>query len=248
MPVSRSESRHDVAEAQLEYQHELEQLQRQYRKMKNEKKSYKVETDNILRRQECEIEKLRKEHEDIEALLKVSLSRYNKDFDNGNVRKLNRLLVKDSIVQEVLEEDKSAMASLGNHITATKEEFFSRKKKMSSSYENDQPSDQFAVQRQIRILENRVYNANIRFNNILTKNGAHKATIDYISVQKMRFRELYRRLNKVFINGKTEIDNVVESSLSYFHVRDEAQHRMAFLREKAERDLALYNMELKVNI
>ncbi len=87
-----------------------------------------------------------------------------------------------------------------------------------------------------------------RFNKTLTKNAKLKATIDYISVQKMRFRELYRRLRREFQNGKTEIDNVVESSLSYFHVRDEAQHRMAFLREKAERDLSLYNMELKVDI
>jgi hypothetical protein len=53
-------------------------------------------------------------------------------------------------------------------------------------------------------------------------------------------------MKREFRNGKTEIDNVVESSLSYFHARDEAQHRMAFLREKAERDLSLYNMELKV--
>lgn len=87
-----------------------------------------------------------------------------------------------------------------------------------------------------------------RFNKILTKNAKLKGTIDYISVQKMRFRELYRRLNREFRNGKTEIDNVVELSLSYFHARDEAQHRMAFLREKAERDLALYNMELKVSM
>ena len=64
----------------------------------------------------------------------------------------------------------------------------------------------------------------------------------------MRFRELYRKLNREFQNGKTEIDNVVESSLCYFHARDEAQHRMAFLREKAERDLSLYNMELKVHV
>ena len=87
-----------------------------------------------------------------------------------------------------------------------------------------------------------------RFNKILTNNAKLKGTIDYISVQKMRFRELFRKLNREFQNGKTEIDNVVESSLSYFHARDEAQHRMAFLREKAERDLSLYNMELKVQI
>lgn len=80
----------------------------------------------------------------------------------------------------------------------------------------------------------------------MTKNAKLKGTIDYISVQKMRFRELFRRLRREFQHGKTKIDKVVESSLGYFHARDEAQHRMAFLREKAERDLALYNMELKV--
>lgn len=245
MPVSGTESRHDVAEAQLELQQELEQLQRQYRKMKNEKKSYKVETDNILRRQESEIEKLCKEHTDIEALLNVSLSSYNRNFDYGNVKKLNKLLVKDIVVQEVMTEDKQTITSLDKRIACTKDEFLNRQKKNSSLDENLLPSDQFLVLRQIRILENRVYNANIRFNRLLTKNFKLKSTIDYISFQKMRFRELDKKLNRVSANVNTEMDNVVESSLSYFHVRDEAQHRMSFLKEKAERDLALYNMELK---
>ena len=158
MPVSGSESRNDVADVQLEYQQELEALERQYRKMKNEKKSYKVETDNILRRQECEIEKLAKEHEDIEALFNVSTSRYNKDYDRRNVKKLNKLLEKDHFIQDASWEGKYALITLDKRITATKEEAL--KKQISSK--KAQTLDQFAVQRHIRILENRVYNANMR--------------------------------------------------------------------------------------
>lgn len=55
-------------------------------------------------------------------------------------------------------------------------------------------------------------------------------------------------MNREFQNGKKEMDNAVESSLSFFNARDEAQHRMTFLREKAERDLSIYNIELKVRI
>jgi hypothetical protein len=156
MPVSRSESRNDVADVQLEYQQELEALERQYRKMKNEKKSYKVETDNILRRQEFEIEKLAKEHQDIEALLNVSVSRYNKDFDKGNVKKLNNLLEKDFVIQEASWEGKHALIMLDRRITGTKEEVL--KKQISCG----QPLEQFAIQRHIRIMENRVYNSNMR--------------------------------------------------------------------------------------
>lgn len=158
MPVSASESRNDVADVQSEYQQELEALERQYRKMKNEKKSYKVETDNILRRQECEIEKLAKEHEDIEALFNVSTSRYNKDYDRRNVKKLNKLLEKDHFIHDASWEGKYALITLDKRITTTKEEAL--KKQISSK--KAQTLDQFAVQRHIRILENRVYNANMR--------------------------------------------------------------------------------------
>jgi hypothetical protein len=158
MPVSRSESRNDVADAQLECQQELEALERQYRKMKNEKKSYRVETDNILRRQECEIEKLAKEHENIEALLNVSVSRYNKDFDKGNVKKLNILLEKDTFIQQASFEGIHALVTIDKRITATKEEVL--KKQLFCM--NAQPLDQFAIQRHTRIMENRVYNANMR--------------------------------------------------------------------------------------
>lgn len=159
MPISRSESRNDVADAQLEYQQELEALERHYRKMKNEKKSYKVDTDNILRRQECEIEKLKKEHEDMEALLNVSLSRYNRDFDKGNVKKLNNLLGKDIVVQEASSEGKHALVTLDKRIDATKEKVL----KKQISCKKAQTLDQFSVQRHIRIMENRVYTANMRF-------------------------------------------------------------------------------------
>ena len=147
-----------MADVQLEYQQELEALERQYRKMKNEKKSYRVETDNILRRQECEIEKLAKEHQDIEALLNVSLSRYNKDFDKGNVKKLNNLREKDIFIQEAFCEGKYALVTLDKRIIATKEEVL--KKQLSCT--KAQALDQFAIQRHIRIMENRVYTANMR--------------------------------------------------------------------------------------
>ena len=246
MPVSRIESKPDVAEAQLEYQQELEQLQRQYRKMKCEKNNHKVESQNVLKRQECEIEQLQNEHREIEMLLKATLCRINVDFDKGNEEKLNELLVKDGDVNELLEEGKLAIASLDKRIATSKEELFNKKTKMDSSCQSSLPFGQFSIQRQIRILENRVYHANVKYSRQLTKNAKLKATIDYILYQKKRFRELHRRLKKVYKDVKQEIDSVVESSLSYFHVCDEAQHRMAIMREKAERDLALYNMELKV--
>lgn len=161
--MSRSDSRNDIAEAQLEYEHELEALKRQYRKMKNVKKSLKVETNNILRRQEREIEKMNMENEEMNALLNFSQSRYNKEFDKQNVKKLNQLLEKNIFVKETSVEGDQILGKLDKRIIATEEEVI--KKKISNK---KMPFlDPFAIQRRIRIMENRVYAANVKLVDLL---------------------------------------------------------------------------------
>ena len=57
--------------------------------------------------------------------------------------------------------------------------------------------------------------------------------------------DLNKKLEKVNEQGVKERDRLIESSKSLFTSREEAEHRMRYLKEKAARDLASFNAELK---
>lgn len=244
MPCLREEDKVDPLEAQLEAQMELSHLQRQYRCLRNDRRMYTDETENTLRKQKITIEALIKEKKELEAMMHVASSRQNEKFDQRNVEKLVELLEREAQAQEELKKEKEAIAGVDEKVAAMREKINQQSKKMGGSKDVYQEKH-VANMKLTRILENRLDEMTKKFSIALTGNLKLREHINHVEGQKARFLDLHKRLQAELIEGKKEIDRISEVATTHFTIRDEAQHRMASLRERADREMAVYNAEIK---
>ena len=244
MPCLREEDKVDPLEAQLEAQMELSHLQRQYRCLRNDRRMYTDETENTLRKQKITIEALVKEKKELEAMMHVASSRQNEKFDQRNVEKLVELLEREAQAQEELKKEKEAIAGVDEKVAAMREKINQQSKKMGGSKDVYQEKH-IANMKLTRILENRLDEMTKKFSIALTGNLKLREHINHVEGQKARFLDLHKRLQAELIEGKKEIDRISEVATTHFTIRDEAQHRMASLRERADREMAVYNAEIK---
>ena len=244
MPCLREEDKVDPLEAQLEAQMELSHLQRQYRCLRNDRRMYTDETENTLRKQKITIEALVKEKKELEAMMHVASSRQNEKFDRRNVEKLVELLEREAQAQEELKKEKEAIASVDEKVAAMREKINQQSKKMGGSKDVYQEKH-VANMKLTRILENRLDEMTKKFSIALTGNLKLREHINHVEGQKARFLDLHKRLQAELIKRKKEIDRISEVATTHFTIRDEAQHRMASLRERADREMAVYNAEIK---
>lgn len=244
MPCLREEDKVDPLEAQLEAQMELSHLQRQYRCLRNDRRMYTDETENTLRKQKITIEALVKEKKELEAMMHVASSRQNEKFDQRNVEKLVELLEREAQAQEELKKEKEAIAGVDEKVAAMREKINQQSKKMGGSKDVYQEKH-VANMKLTRILENRLDEMTKKFSIALTGNLKLREHINHVEGQKARFLDLHKRLQAELIEGKKERDRISEVATTHFTIRDEAQHRMASLRERADREMAVYNAEIK---
>lgn len=244
MPCLREEDKVDPLEAQLEAQMELSHLQRQYRCLRNDRRMYTDETENTLRKQKITIDTLVKEKKELEAMMHVASSRQNEKFDQRNVEKLVELLEREAQAQEELKKEKEAIAGVDEKVAAMREKINQQSKKMGGSKDVYQEKH-VANMKLTRILENRLDEMTKKFSIALTGNLKLREHINHVEGQKARFLDLHKRLQAELIEGKKEIDRISEVATTHFTIRDEAQHRMASLRERADREMAVYNAEIK---
>lgn len=244
MPCLREEDKVDPLEAQLEAQMELSHLQRQYRCLRNDRRMYTDETENTLRKQKITIETLVKEKKELEAMMHVASSRQNEKFDQRNVEKLVELLEREAQAQEELKKEKEAIAGVDEKVAVMREKINQQSKKMGGSKDVYQEKH-VANMKLTRILENRLDEMTKKFSIALTGNLKLREHINHVEGQKARFLDLHKRLQTELIEGKKEIDRISEVATTHFTIRDEAQHRMASLRERADREMAVYNAEIK---
>jgi hypothetical protein len=83
------------------------------------------------------------------------------------------------------------------------------------------------------------------FNTILTQNARLRDELDSLRVERARFEELHKKLEKEHESLRREIADVIENSTSAYDQREEAQTKMILMRDKEEKDKTQLNTELK---
>ena len=244
MPGIRDEDKVDPNEAQLEAQMELSNLQRMYRCMRNDRRNYTEETENTVRKQKMTIEALVKENEELESMILVAKSQQNEVFDQRNVEKIVELLEREKHFHQEIKQEKEAVAGVEDEVAIMQETINQLCKKMGGS-KDVYHKKHVANMKLTRALENRLDEMTKKFSVALTDNLHLREHLNHIEGQKARFLDLSKRLQIEIAEGKKEINRISEMAAANYNARDEAQHRMASLRERADRDMTIYNAEIK---
>jgi coiled-coil domain-containing protein 63/114 len=102
-----------------------------------------------------------------------------------------------------------------------------------------------AIIKQVRVLENRLEKALVKFNKSLAVNKTLRAQIDNLRRERLVFDNLYHKFERELMDQKKSMADIIESSNAAYEARDEAQSKIILLREKAEKEQQAYTQEMK---
>merc|ERR1712151_66360 len=103
--------------------------------------------------------------------------------------------------------------------------------------------NQKAVQKQIRVLENRLDKALQKFNEAIAANRGLREQIDTLRRERVVFDDIYRKLESELQQKKKEMANIIEQANAAYEARDSAQAQMAALKQQADKEHSEFEKE-----
>ncbi|XP_037620715.1 coiled-coil domain-containing protein 114 isoform X2 [Sebastes umbrosus] len=247
MPRGRTttSARSDSSEMDIDgTESEIAKLQRQFRIMEGDRQAYSIQAREQIRKQQQEIEKLLKEQEELHRNLGACKSLSRQQQDSEDTQSLRALLEQRDMLEEELGTQKQCQKEQEKEIANMELKLAGlRKGKVSTG--DTQRSEARRTQKAIRTLEYKLDRSLTRFNEQLTKNSHLREELQTLHIERVRFQQLHNRLDKELYDSRKKIGEVVSLSTAAYDARVEAQSKMTMMREKAVKDLAQYNAEMK---
>ena len=216
-------------------QAEFAQLQREYRHMELNRKSYADESYGVLRKQQATIQKLRRDNERLKGELAAETRTSTKGPNGLDEAKRNARLMEEveKYERHVFDETKK-LEQLDGQIHTTRDAMNKLRREMggvNAARENNQ-----MVAKQVKILENRLDQALVKFNQSLAQNKKLREDIDDLRRERVVFDSIYRKLEKELGEKKRQMANVIEISNNAYEHRDNYQLEIAAIEQANRRE------------
>ncbi|XP_031709507.1 coiled-coil domain-containing protein 114 isoform X2 [Anarrhichthys ocellatus] len=248
MPRGRTatSARSDSSEMDIDgtAESEIAKLQRQFRIMEGDRQAYNFQAQEQIRKQQQEIEKLLKEQEDLHTNLGACKSVSRQQQDSEDTQSLRALLEQRDMLEEELWKEKQCQKELEKEIKNT-ELKLAELRKGEVGTGDTQKSKLRRTQKAIHTLEYKLDRSLTRFNEQLTKNSHLREELQTLHIERIRFQQLHNKLDKELYDVRKKIGETVNLSNVAYDTRLEAQSKLTMMREKAVKDLAQYNTEMK---
>ncbi|KAJ3411808.1 hypothetical protein HDV05_001707 [Chytridiales sp. JEL 0842] len=223
---------------------ELQKLQRQYRIMEGDRKAYSEESRIVISKQRATIEKLKRDNQHLQEELRLLDNRHDDRRQSGiQSKKAEAMADQAEFYQKKIKQILVDITSLDGEIAAMDREIDAKRAELGGVNAASANSD--AIDKQIRVLENRLDKALVKFNNSLAVNKKLRATIDNLRRERLVFDNIYRKFERELMEQKKQMAEIIEMSNSAYEARDEAQAKIIALREKADKEYQAYIQEIK---
>ncbi|XP_010780853.1 coiled-coil domain-containing protein 114 isoform X1 [Notothenia coriiceps] len=223
---------------------EIAKLQRQFRIMEGDRQAYTIQAREQIRKQQQEMENLLKEQEELNRNLGACKSLSRQQQDSEDTQSLRALLEQRDMLEEELLKEKQCQKEVEKEV-ANMELKLAELRKSDVNGGDTQRSELRRTQKAIRTLEYKLDRSLTRFNEQLTKNCHLREELQTLHIERIRFQQLHNRLDKELYDVRKKIGETVNLSTAAYDARVEAQSKMTMMREKAVKDLAQYNAEMK---
>jgi DNA repair exonuclease SbcCD ATPase subunit len=219
------------------------QLQREYRNMEQNRKAYTEESQNIVRRQQQSIDKLRKENEQLKSELAMETRHASVKVSTAHASRLSTLTEQGNLYTSKIAVQERNLAEIEKQMALMREKVMSQRKRMGGV--NAARENQMMVQKQIRILENRLDKALVKFNEALAHNKNLRETIDNLRRERVVFDNIYRKLEKELHEKKKKMANIIELSNQAYEARDQAQMEIAAIQQADAKETQEYDEQMQ---
>ncbi|XP_039104001.1 coiled-coil domain-containing protein 63 isoform X1 [Hyaena hyaena] len=221
---------------------ELRKLKQQFRKMVESRKSFNFRSQQKILNQHKEIETLQGEQEEITLLLSLIKSSKNLELNEKNYMELCFLLQTKEDYEALIKSLKVLLAELDEKIVQMEKKIINQKQIFAKIQEANDPRK---LQKQIHILETRLNLATIHFDKMLTTNAKLRKEIEDLRYEKAAYDNVYQQLQRRMSMQKKTMNMAIEQSSQAYEQRLEATARMAAMKDRQQRDISQYNLEIR---
>jgi chromosome segregation ATPase len=99
------------------------------------------------------------------------------------------------------------------------------------------------IQKQIRVLENRLDKCLLKFNDTLAQNKVLRQRIDEYRRERVVFDSIYKKLERELHEKKKEMAAIIEDSKNAYQAREKAQSEMVTLQQHSDKERTEFESE-----
>ncbi|KAL0215740.1 hypothetical protein P9112_007924 [Eukaryota sp. TZLM1-RC] len=211
---------------------QFNELQIRYRLLDNDRKSYAEKVTNQIRRQSSQIARLKAERDKLENQVADESAPLMTTKVSSQATSLMQTFHKENqLATKQVRSLESQSSDLDQQIKILRTKISEERRRLAKLQQSKKtPED---VERQIRILENRLNKATIRFNESVAQNKKLREEIDGLRQERSLYDGVFKKHDKRLSHLKESLRNLVDHSNLEYDERDSLQSALANL-EKIE--------------
>eukprot|EP01031_Cornospumella_fuschlensis_P031203 gene31203-37710_t len=168
---------------------ELQNLQREYRRMEIDRRAYAEQSQAVLRKQQMTIDKFRRENEALKNDIALIMRSSNRPLSMNEQETVQALTDLGDKYANAIEYERNNIATMEEQIEILKSKSLQQRKTMGGV--NASKENHYMIQKQIRILENRLDKSLIKFNEASANNKKLRDQIDDLRRERVVFENIY---------------------------------------------------------
>ena len=210
-------------------QSELLELQRQYRHMELNRRQYAEESQSLLRKQQATIDKLRKDNDGIKGEIAMIMRSSNRPMGPAQQENLQKLHDAGDRYANSIDHERKNIEIMEEQVAIMKQKLLHQRRAMGGV--NASKDNHFMIEKQIRILENRLEKALVKFNEAIAHNKTLRDQIDDLRRERVVFESIYRKMERELHDRKQKMAEIIELSNQSYEQRDTYQMEVAAIEQ-----------------
>lgn len=208
---------------------ELLELQKQHKHMELDRRAYTEESQSLLRKQQTTIDKLRRDNDSIKGDISMLMRSSCRPLSSLQQDAMHRMHDQGDKYANAIEYERRNIEVMEDQINIMKQKCQHQRRTMGGV--NASKDNFYMIQKQIRILENRLDKALIKFNEAIAHNKVLRDDIDDLRRERVVFENIYRKMERELQDRKQKMAEIIETSNQSYEQRDTYQMEVAAIEQ-----------------
>lgn len=217
----------------------ISELQKKIRNVSADRKRY---TDSATAERKEQTEKIKKLKKAIESL-KSDLGNIQKSKEPRPMTRSATLIETPESLMDRIAKETTGLKKVEDEIRSIQGKLFIQREKSGGI--NASRDNANALNKQMRILENRLDKANQKFNEAIAQNKVLREEIDNLRRERQIFDKIYQKLEKELQNKRKEMAKKIEEANSAYEQRDKAQEELQKIKGQSKKEQEEFEQEWK---
>ena len=195
------------------------------------RRAYAEESQALLRKQQSTVDKLRKDNDGLKNDIALVMRGSDKAGSSAaaQLEIIQNLQDQGDQYANAIEYERKNIETMEEQIHIMRQKATHQRKAMGGI--NASKENFFMIQKQIRILENRVEKALIKFNEAIAHNKTLRDEIDDLRRERVVFENVYRKMERDLQDKKRQMAEIIELSNQSYEQRDTFQMEIAAIEQ-----------------